>query len=305
MRRKYDHQSVPDDDVDTDPSLPTEEDLSEIRKSHPLFLNNTIPTNDEAARIGDSISADQPHLEALAAEIARLDEEYAESVELTRLRSSVISPIRRLPAELILEIISFAMDIDPYNTGVSGIDTNAGPWMYAKVCHLWRAVVNGCPKLWSRLDVEFGVGQPKVKPTIVKEALKRSQQCLLTIRLVAVTPFASVAKEVLDLLYAHSRRWQNVKLSLKTTLPMIKMFQRFQGRLPVLRSLDFTHRRPRRGKRDFPVPVVTYLVSNSPSLRRLVVRYQNVLTPDFTTMKIPHGQLEFFEHSCEGGEKQA
>jgi hypothetical protein len=289
------------DDSDTDPSLLSEEDLSEIRKSHALFLNNTIPTNDEAARIRDSISADQPYLDALIAKIAKLSEEHAELVEVTRLRSSVISPVRRLPAELILEIISHAMDIDPSNSAVSGTDTNGGPWMYAKVCRLWRAVANGCPKLWSRLNIKFDDRNLKVKPAIVKEALERSQQCLLTIQLITVAPFTSVAKDVLDLLYAHSRRWQNVKLRLETTLPMIKMFQRFQGRLTALRSLDFTHRRPSHGKHEFPAPVVTFLVSNSPNLRRLAVRYQRVPTPDFTALKIPYGQLEFFERSNEGG----
>jgi hypothetical protein len=291
MREKH---RFPDFWWSDDEDTPQKRELTEIQKSHPLFQNNFIPTTQECYSLRDTVNADLTRLETLSAEIAKLTEEHAELEELTRLCRSVVSPIRRFPAELILEIVSYAMDTDPENASVGGFDTDSGPWLYAKVCRLWRTVINGSPKMWSRLDIDFQINRAKTQPAIIEQALKRSQKCLLTIRFVASAPLKDPAKEIINLLYTHADRWHTVKFSVAFTQPMIKMFQKLQRRLPVLRSLHFTHRRPDAGKYEFPIPILNSFVSEAPSLRRLVIR-GNVPAPESSSFSIPWKQLHFLD----------
>jgi hypothetical protein len=269
-----------------------EEKLKEISSKHPLFVNNDPPQPADEACLRALVHKEQPRLEELAARLTQLKREHAKLEELTRLRRSVISPVRRLPAEVIREIIIRAMEIDPQHASVFASGVKVGPWHYTEVCRSWRSAVHKSPSLWTRLHID---GRDHVRVSAIKFALKRSKNLPLTIKMVFHSPLNNRMQDTLELLFQHSVRWRDVQIKTSFTQPVIKTFKVLKGNLPLLRSLDITHVRPGAGKPQFPTQILDSFILKAPNLRRLALRPHGVPLPTITSLKkVPWSDLECF-----------
>ncbi len=72
-----------------------------------------------------------------------------------------VSPIRRLPVEMLIEIFRWtSIDGDASSkfniSGFNVFEIDQGPWCLSQVCSLWRhAVTTLCPDIWSRFTIEI------------------------------------------------------------------------------------------------------------------------------------------------------
>jgi hypothetical protein len=71
---------------------------------------------------------------------------------------SALSPIRRVPSEIVHKILK---DIDTKDSAIlrrkPGLNVTLynGPWRFSTVCQLWRAVAIQSPEFWSHIHIDF------------------------------------------------------------------------------------------------------------------------------------------------------
>ncbi|KAK0499358.1 hypothetical protein EDD18DRAFT_1460295 [Armillaria luteobubalina] len=100
----------------------------------------------------------------------------------------VLPPVRRLPSELIGKILgwterSYTSD-DYHVSGFDVFDLSDGPWYLGQVCSTWRrAVERDCPRLWSRLTIEFREEQEDSAMDDDVPVFKRNMVALLELAL--------------------------------------------------------------------------------------------------------------------------
>ncbi|KAJ3506693.1 hypothetical protein NMY22_g17164 [Coprinellus aureogranulatus] len=117
---------------------------------------NYCPSEVEVGEIRKLLDTPHPEIPALDAEIARVSE------QLKRLQSkrngydqylathrSLLSPIRRLPIEILHNIFVHCLPTD-HNSLMSSAEA---PMLLTHVCKQWRDLVHGMPLLWSSIYI--------------------------------------------------------------------------------------------------------------------------------------------------------
>ncbi|KAJ6484208.1 hypothetical protein C8R45DRAFT_1148600 [Mycena sanguinolenta] len=124
-----------------------------------LLVTNEAPRELELALIKPIAEATSARLASLDAEIARLEERVRElSAERTALskyhahNTRILSPVRRIPVEILSEIFLWASP-SVYDV----FDPEGSPWTLTHVCAKWRAIALSKPSLWSLINVDFSV----------------------------------------------------------------------------------------------------------------------------------------------------
>ena len=133
--------------------------------SSTILHSSFVPSAEAEAALQTSISDLHSTLTTVDDEIHRLRVSLA-SLEGYRtdlhehlmFRRAVLSPIRRLPAEILGEIFLFAAEgcsmIWPRAIG-SKADEDAMPWLLGKICSFWRSVALSLPVLHSRSSTRY------------------------------------------------------------------------------------------------------------------------------------------------------
>ncbi len=161
---------------------------------------------------------------------------------------AALSPIRRLPSEILVEILRWTPKeqteptaADPYHIfGFNVFKIAAGPWHLGQVCSSWRdAVQHLCPEIWSTLKITRQRKRSE-KGDIMIPAPKKDMLALLNrarnvVRTAALIFSSDVGdsmrkpptiglmnlkgrSQCFDLLLTHSKRWGSVELALVPSL---------------------------------------------------------------------------------------
>ncbi|PBK85619.1 hypothetical protein ARMGADRAFT_1169387 [Armillaria gallica] len=156
---------------------------------------------------------------------------------LTNDLKSVLSPIRRLPAEILMEIFLHASPLRV-------TDTTSDPWILSHVCSTWRTIATvHCPELWSDITITPSSFRRKDSFSLVQTALHRSGLHDLFIQFKDGRKPKSKRKAVSTVLFSlltlESNRWKTAQLSLSSerfgTLSTIR------GRLSRLSQINLTY----------------------------------------------------------------
>ncbi|KAJ7696389.1 hypothetical protein B0H14DRAFT_804714 [Mycena olivaceomarginata] len=135
---------------------------------HNLFTSNDVPLESETSSIRDIISDGQDQIDTLNVRIAKME---AAITRLTQRRDAIgehvrqhrviLSPVRRVPPELICEILALSVsgddDEEPTESDTPPLHIrqicglNKPPWHLGHICGSWRRTVLGCPTLWSSI----------------------------------------------------------------------------------------------------------------------------------------------------------
>ncbi|KAJ7648269.1 hypothetical protein DFH06DRAFT_574259 [Mycena polygramma] len=175
-----------------------------------LLTSNDPPLESELPSIREAIGDGQDRIIALDVQIGSLKaqirdlraslsqyqsrrEEVAESV---RRHQSVISPIRRVPAELICEIFLVA------SSSEDGVIKP--PWYLGQICRSWRNHAVSYVALWVSLTVGPDVGLTLWR---LKEQLLRSGNAAIDI----IWQCGDDHPRLMDLLLPHSSRWRTLR----------------------------------------------------------------------------------------------
>ncbi|KAJ3741537.1 hypothetical protein DFH05DRAFT_1506481 [Lentinula detonsa] len=166
-----------------------------------------------------------------------------------RLIHSILSPIHKLPLDLLGNIFEHVCD---GMINISGFDPSNVPTLkLSRVCYRWRSLVSSTPILWSTFYFcESEDDHPKLLPLF----LRRSHPCPIDFQLFDKNECegSSLSSKNMSSLLLHSDRWRHVEicshfLSAYLLQPLIKS----GAQLPSLKSLTL-----RRGDQkifDFPM----------------------------------------------------
>ncbi|KAJ7498116.1 hypothetical protein B0H11DRAFT_2189846 [Mycena galericulata] len=198
-----------------------------------LMTTNEPPNGPELAYIRAVVSKTGPRLACLDDEISRLEgqlkqlkKDRAVLSEYHAQNTTIISPLRRMPREILGEIFSWTLSSAVF-------DVRESPWVLTYVCSHWRAVSISKPSLWSLVHINFP--QHDAYPlTMIETHIQRAQT--LKIRFFGRTKKDSRTQiQMFKLLSDHSDRWE--ELTLQLTADLVPHLVALAGRLPVLRRL--------------------------------------------------------------------
>ncbi|KAJ7138180.1 hypothetical protein C8R44DRAFT_661234, partial [Mycena epipterygia] len=130
-------------------------------RHHSLLNSNEAPLDSDSTIVKAVISKDRARLAWVDQEISRLydrmrhlEEERASLSSHLAENTPILSPLRRMPPEVLSEIFSWTLPSvsDLRQTNFSIADS---PWVLTHVSSNWRAVSLSIPSLWSLFFVEF------------------------------------------------------------------------------------------------------------------------------------------------------
>lgn len=212
----------------------------------------------------------------------------------------VLSPIRRLPREILAEILSLVPEPKPrsyYDDKAVQFhdvsDTSSGyglPWTLSYVCQEWRTVlISLCPQLWTNLDIGSHP-EPKKNPVaLLREALKRSADRPLCIKYWLCflddmpTVVVEIAMELFQTIVSCCKRWRVVEMGIKQHMwPALRPILAC-GPLPFLEALKINCYSYSSNLDTFPTayrpvtldshPYLHKILSESPKLRDFSLSY--------------------------------
>ncbi|KAK7031747.1 F-box domain-containing protein [Favolaschia claudopus] len=142
--------------------------------------------------------------------LTRIRTEHSMLSEYFHVCSSALSPIRRLPPEILVQIFDFYVPVDKgFNSEDYAAEihrlTNRDLMQLGHVCAYWRVLVLETPAFWRALDLDLKFWSPKMLP-LVQTRLERSGNSSLLMRLGAPETVA-VDHSLLQMVAQHSSRW--------------------------------------------------------------------------------------------------
>ncbi|KAJ6594752.1 hypothetical protein B0H19DRAFT_1247397 [Mycena capillaripes] len=199
-----------------------------------LLTSNHPPIESEIPLIRDIISEGKDrtldvHIDTLAAQIEDLGATVApfvrrcnEMIEHLRQHRAVISPVRRLPSELICEILGLIWA----SSSLENKEAMAQepPWYIGHICGPWRHCAISYPTFWSSITVPFKCLTRLSYPTLwisdgerqdrqlsmIKEQLLRSANAPLDVYWPDVND--EFDPRLMALVISHCSRWRNSTL---------------------------------------------------------------------------------------------
>ncbi|THU94127.1 hypothetical protein K435DRAFT_967010 [Dendrothele bispora CBS 962.96] len=193
--------------------------------------------------------------------LSKLKKERRVAVKSRNVQKALLSPIRRLPIEILGEIFSLCShapheDVTKtYNVlhrrADRTLSMSVGVLNIASTCTLWRAISMSRPSLWSDITIHFDSlydvisGHPLEQ--ILECWLRYSKTSPLTLRLhtygplpgtgtvLPISDLHSRIERVLDLLLLESRRWESAVISMDT--PSVLYMYGAKASFPKLQKL--------------------------------------------------------------------
>ncbi|KAJ6503759.1 hypothetical protein C8R45DRAFT_973661 [Mycena sanguinolenta] len=200
-----------------------------------LSTTNDPPREPELALIRPVAQKTAAQLASLDAEISQLkdqlsqlEEERATLEKQHVQHTSIISSMRRMPAEILCEIFFWSSPL------YSRLDMKGSPWVLTHVSRGWRAVAIAKSWLWSRIHLDFSI-QHKYSLDMVRTQIERART--LKIAFIGSRRAASRPQvNMLQLLLQHSSIWEEIYLLL--TPALVAPMAPCAGRLPLLQRVS-------------------------------------------------------------------
>lgn len=237
----------------------------DLEPSLSMVARSTVALSElEASRIRQIITKQECKLELLTGKIteakALLCKLFTEEAQATRIRDtyrSLLSPIRRLPAELLGVVFVFCLP----NSSFVLPEKRHAPLLLTRICSSWRTIALSTPELWSRLRIVHhvnGRGQRKLNDIdhiiapFMALWLSRSGSFPLSISITGI----AMKQSILDVLSHHSSHCRRLELIRMHSWSSFRISHRD---FPILRRLHVHSRVP-------DVKVFPYLIASAPEL---------------------------------------
>ncbi|KAK7025018.1 ABC protein [Favolaschia claudopus] len=216
-------------------------------RHHALLNSNDPPAESDSAFI-DSVFVDVDHrltlldheMFELQQKLKQLEDLRASLLALRVRNCAIMSPLRRMPPELLREIFSWTLPSvgDELESEPGRFDLGLSPWLLTHVSSRWRAITLSTPSLWSRIVVNYqtrnGRSSPSYSLLLAKTHLQRARA--LQVHFYAGDGVDQQSQsEMFQLLAQHSERWEDLSLGL--TFFLAPFLSSLQSRLPSLRRL--------------------------------------------------------------------
>ncbi|KAJ7483434.1 hypothetical protein FB451DRAFT_106429 [Mycena latifolia] len=137
-------------------------------RHHTLLTTNEPPLETDSIFVKPAISNAGLRLAKIDDEIARLRdrlerlEEERASLSVFHLKNlAVLSPLRRMPAEVLCEIFSFTLPSPSEAEDWGRFDVKKSPWILGHICSHWRVIALASPSLWSLVVIKLQDDDPE------------------------------------------------------------------------------------------------------------------------------------------------
>ncbi|KAK1231246.1 hypothetical protein PQX77_005651 [Marasmius sp. AFHP31] len=198
---------------------------------------------------------------------------------------SLLSPIRRMPPEILLSIFKFACDENELGHQSELPEVV----VLSMVCGGWREMAISTPALWSNLEITFSSAKSKNRflNNWTKIFMKRSSHSPLDITLNFPSYHLSPkGLRPLDTLVRNCGRWRNISIFLNPPFFPMSSFNPIRTKVPLLQSLELKDDDSEENFTEMMSPL--RCLSVAPSLHTLRIS-PNLLDPDELT--IPWNQV--------------
>ncbi|KAJ6582025.1 hypothetical protein B0H19DRAFT_522398 [Mycena capillaripes] len=256
---------------------------------------NDPPVESELSHLREFISRGSARMRVLEAKIpllqASLDKIIQERDELDieiRRHEGGVSPLRRVPTEILSRIFTFTLPPHQH-------DTESAPWTVSAVCARWRATVISQSCFWTFIDLRSHRKYRKSTSTFRLETqLRRSGELPLNIDFAASSSSEDRNGKEVKILCKHARRWGVVSFS--GSKELYRQLRAFMQDSPaLLRELTI------RAYDAYTADVQSLdMFKNAPLLQRVAV-YETELTwgdnpipTTFIPMTLPWAQLLYY-----------
>lgn len=273
-----------------------------------LMSTNTPLLDAELAQLRDALDKAQRHLSELSAN-PNSDKgnktNRQKKLEVSRLISvykAILSPIRRIPAEIVSEVLLHVFGHYEEAPQSVTFDVTTGVWLFGRISRQWRAVVLSLSPLWSYIHIDVG-GLPlprrflpasKQYTSILNACLERSGSHLLTIT-IDNPPCPSpadlkrgdwggrISTVLLERIARECRRWRDIRLTLTSSTKVAKSIAVIQGKVPFLQHFSLISHFRNITPKDFP----SDLLLDAPCLQSIA--FTNF--KDFQSIQLPWSQI--------------
>ncbi|PBK84580.1 hypothetical protein ARMGADRAFT_605869 [Armillaria gallica] len=189
----------------------------------------------------------QAALDLLGNAVATLEAHMSRVQSLQRDYEVMLSPIRRVPVKIIIEILHCtqmaAGDPGEVHFGGYNVFTGAkGPWLLGQVCRSWRDVVSTlCPRLWASMTISISDSwrrnsNQKHTMEMLEHALERTRGHPLDFLFEDHNSLDPGERDVMDrcfnLMNACSVRWRRAGFIVPPSL--LRCLSRFRGKIELL-----------------------------------------------------------------------
>ncbi|KAJ6562176.1 hypothetical protein B0H19DRAFT_1233895 [Mycena capillaripes] len=211
-----------------------------------LIFSNEVPLASEIPTIKQVLTAGRNRIESLRTEIAELRVamerriwELKQTEETVRKHTAVLSAVRRVPTEIICDILAWTLSFP------QGNQQPKTPWQLGHICQSWRAAALGYPFLWSSITLNGTLDLPiddLCSPLMLETQIRRAGNAPLAIdfdfRSNGIVDLES--SESIRLILRHSTRWGAACLRLHYSVARqtLNRLQMVKGQLPRLRTLE-------------------------------------------------------------------
>ncbi|KAJ6462159.1 hypothetical protein C8R45DRAFT_1027484 [Mycena sanguinolenta] len=202
-----------------------------------LLRTNDVPLDSEIQVVQSIISDAEDHLHALDAQILPLQTALAqlvrrrdETVEYLRQHRAVISPIRRVPPELVCEILALS-------SAENRLPKATPPWQLGAISRPWRQYAISYPLLWSSVRVRLEEPEMSACLPALETQLLRCAEASLHIHWFGIES-APPDRRILDMMLPHSNRWRAVSFYPNTSESVVDWLEPVRDKLDKLEKLQ-------------------------------------------------------------------
>ncbi|KAJ7154847.1 hypothetical protein C8R43DRAFT_438354 [Mycena crocata] len=187
-----------------------------------IIHGNRPPTDSQYRHIQCMLDAALPKLQGLDESILKASRVLSDlEHQKSHLRNCVtslkaaLSPIRRLPSEILVEIFMFCRSHSLQSETYSIADPREAPMLLGQISSHWRSVCHGTPLLWDQLHLKSGPHMPEIPG--VQRILARSCRVPVSVDLALLDQSITVTVEsALGLLLNVHDRLEHVKLHFRS-----------------------------------------------------------------------------------------
>ncbi|KAJ7595658.1 hypothetical protein C8J56DRAFT_1160046 [Mycena floridula] len=255
--------------------------------SEEQFLREMLEKSNFEREIAD-LDAKLADFDKMAVALRRRREKTVESFIAAK---GVLSPIRRVPAEIVGEIILLALT-DSITGSIKGtsVNVNTGPWVYSQVCRLWRKEILSRTFIWSNIGILHHREQANNSHSaeILDEIFQRSQLRPLRLCLQLLVD-SDAARDILATAVKNSNHWKDVRLHLTNKLS--KGLKQIKDRIPLLEALHLQYSSSTQG--PIASKDLIHCFRKAPALRKLALQRFS----DVHSLNIPWSKLTHFHDS--------
>ncbi|KAJ7649063.1 hypothetical protein DFH06DRAFT_1332085 [Mycena polygramma] len=213
-------------------------------RSPPASLAHLIESNVAPSSIESQLT--RAYIGELESQIASLGgangpsrRRRAELRQAVKSYKAVVSPIRRVPPEILGEIFSYL--VPSHFSEISQIEqivVDHAPWSITRVCSHWSAVALETPALWSTVLLKLKYLGEQGAVSLIELWLRRSRNMPLNVTIVCQGDPKRQSHAALDAAMSASNRWQEAYISIIP--PLVYQLHSIRGRLSSLKTLDIS-----------------------------------------------------------------